>query len=283
MDAHKVKRIHFEITTKCNAHCPACARNNSGFGISKKLVLTDMSLNKFVEITKMFNSLEEVQLCGSLGDPIASSNFTDIIDYCISEKLKVDIHTNGSLKTKDWWSNLAERLYNTQHKIIFGIDGLEGVHELYRQGTNFNKIIENAKAFIDNKGHAEWQFILFKHNKHQVKECMQLSRQLGFKKFYTKNSIRIPNNGMARNYKTGESYLLERVNYSDVKEIKNSLQVSECLHVSTFSVYVNANGEINPCCFLTSTPFNGSTLYNEIITGNASEFCIQTCGGRNYK
>ena len=54
----------------------------------------------------------------------------------------------------------------------------------------FSKIIKNATAFISNGGHAEWAFLKFKHNEHQVETARQLSVELGFKKFSMKNTSR---------------------------------------------------------------------------------------------
>ena len=65
------------------------------------------------------------------------------------------------------------------------IDGLEDTHSYYRQGTNWKKIINNAKSFISSGGRAVWQFIPFAHNEHQIKSCIRLSQQLGFKEFKT--------------------------------------------------------------------------------------------------
>ena len=109
-------------------------------------------------------------MCGTLGDPIASKYIDELVSICVEKRFAIRIHTNGSLKTTKWWSELATELKEVDHAVIFGIDGLEDVHELHRQGTSFVKIIDNATAFIQAGGVAEWQFLLFTHNKHQAKD-----------------------------------------------------------------------------------------------------------------
>ena len=66
--------------------------------------------------------------------------------------------------------NLAS-IMRKPDKVIFAIDGLEDTNHLYRVNTNFNKIMENAKAFINAGGIARWDFIAFAHNEHQIEEA----------------------------------------------------------------------------------------------------------------
>ena len=61
----------------------------------------------------------------------------------------------------------------------FSIDGLEDTNHLYRQDVEWDKIMERAKKFIGAGGRAEWKFIIFRHNQHQVEEARSLSKELG--------------------------------------------------------------------------------------------------------
>ena len=274
----KILWLHAEITTKCNAHCPACARNNNGFGLREGLVLLDLSPIRFKEILDMLPNLQTVQLCGTYGDPISAKYIDQIINLIVHRKLELRIHTNGSLKTKNWWQKLAKKLEYTTHSVIFGIDGLEKVHEIYRQGTNFNKIIENAKSFISAGGNAEWQFLLFEHNKHQVKDCIRLSQQLGFKKFIPRNSIRIP--APAYNYKTGKPYEIKAEN-SFYEKLNNDTKIvtsEDCMHLNLQSIYINANGLITPCCYLRDWHYDTNNIDIEITSGKPNKTCQSLCG-----
>ena len=90
--------------------------------------------------------------------------------------------------------NLCEK-YRTgrEHsrlRVVWGIDGLEDTNHIYRVGAKWEKIINNAKAFIDAGGIASWQFIEFEHNKHQIEEAKQLAKELGFKEFRLVSSTR---------------------------------------------------------------------------------------------
>ena len=283
----KINHIHIELTTVCNAHCPACGRNNNGFGLKNNFKLQDLSFERFIEVCDMLPNLQTVQLCGSLGDPIAAKRIMDVVDEGIKRKYILRIHTNGGMKTTDWWKSLGEKLANSklEHTVIFGIDGLEDTHSIHRQGVSFQKVIDNAKSFIDAGGSAEWQFLLFKHNQHQVKDCMRLSQKMGFYKFYTRNSIRVPN--PARHYQTGEPYVIERAEEYKTMEsydmTEKTLEVKDCFHLSHNSIYMNASGFIGSCCYLTwihqvrGIEYEGNTLDEEITSGNASDNCKNFC------
>ena len=45
--------------------------------------------------------------------------------------------------------------------------------------------MENSKAFIEAGGNAEWQFIIFDYNEHQVEEAKNIAFDMGFKNFFT--------------------------------------------------------------------------------------------------
>ena len=274
----KITWLHAEITNKCNAWCPGCSRNNNGYGLKDGLRLTSLNPSRFIEILNLLPNLKTVQMCGTYGDPIASEFVQEIIDISIERNLRIRIHTNGSLKTADWWSNLAKKLTTAEHDVIFGLDGLEDTHSIYRQGTNFNKIINNAKAFIDSGGNAEWQFLLFKHNVHQVKDCIKMSQKLGFKKFTAKKSIRIPK--PARNYQTGEIYEIEPdTKFSEVHNNGEKILTSaDCMHLNLPSIYLNADGSLTPCCYLTDVDYNANMIDEEITQSNPNDRCKNLCG-----
>ena len=91
-----------------------------------------------------------------------------------------------------WWTELAEIL-NGYGKIDFGIDGLEDTNHLYRRGVKFDKAINNAQAFIQAGGKAQWNYIVFKHNEHQIESARMLSEIIGFEKILFRGTGRFLN------------------------------------------------------------------------------------------
>lgn len=247
-----IRLLHVESSTKCNAWCPACPRNKSGFGLIDGLIETDLSVDRFNQVIVQLPALEIVQLCGNLGDPIAGSNFLELVDICIDKKLKLQIHTNAGLRSKSWWTSLGEKLKDVPHDVWFGIDGIGSVHEIYRQGTDYNKVIENASAFIDAGGTATWQFIPYAHNQHQVMQALKTSQELKFKNFklvklFRKERVQV------KHWKTGEPFELEIADklapLIKKDNAKSQSEPESCMHLSIPSVYLDVNGHLSWCCY----------------------------------
>jgi len=180
-----INEFQLGITTYCNAGCPQCPRNILGGKLNPKLPLChlDADVIKKTFTDAIVKQTKQIFFCGSYGDPIVHPQFLDIVEDFRSKNhsLYIYIHTNGSAHKKDWWMSLAE-IIGQNGRIDFNIDGLADTNHLYRKNTHFEKIIENASAFISMGGIAEWNYIVFKHNEHQLKQAEDLSQSIGFKK-----------------------------------------------------------------------------------------------------
>ncbi len=190
----EIRRVHLEVTDKCNASCPMCARNINGGKLNPNLRLIEMSLSDAQKIFRpeFLNQLEFIQLCGNFGDPIAAKDTLEILQYfrSVNPKITLGIHTNGGLKSTDWWASLGGLLSQAGDYCKFGLDGLSDTNHIYRRNTNWDKIMANAKSFIEAGGIAHWEFLVFRHNEHQVEEARQLAEEMGFKAFYVKRTSR---------------------------------------------------------------------------------------------
>ena len=274
--------VHAEASSKCNAWCPACPRNDHGFGLAEGIVEQDLDPVKFELFISSIPALQGVQFCGNLGDPIAAACITELIDIAKKHAKKIQIHTNGSLRNTIWWRELAHQLIDIDHDVWFGIDGLAEVHEIYRQGTSFDKIIKNATEFINNGGFASWQFIPYKHNEHQIKDCLRLSQQLKFKKFRLAKLYRTQ--VLAKNYKTGKEFdLLPTESLRQLINIdrqKKTADINNCMHLSMPSIYISANGEISRCCYFSKVDAfqTASDLLGNIKLDLSDQKCIRNCG-----
>jgi hypothetical protein len=280
-----IKWLQVENTTKCNAWCPACARNNDGFGLFDKFIVQDLDSKSFETTLQLFPNLEVIQFCGTFGDFAAAKNVDEHISIAKKYAKKIQIHTHGGIRDTHWWEKLASELSSVEHDVWFALDGLKGVHEIYRQGTDFDKTIANAQAFISNGGSATWQFIPWAHNEHQIMACIKMSQTLGFKKFKFVKSVR--KNFQGRHWKTGEP--IEFRAWSQDKTfnkyevpIRNQVLEKDCMHLSLPSVYLNATGNLSVCCEFN---LNGQATTFEKLYDIKTELgtaprktCLQSCG-----
>lgn len=266
----ELESVHLEITNNCQAKCPMCSRNYHGNIENPNINLNDWTLEEFKLIfnKEVLLQIKNIYFCGNFGDPIINNDLAEMCKYAkkINPNLQIRIHTNGGARSKQWWNSLANTLPK-DHFVIFGIDGLEDTHSLYRIGTKYNQVIENAKAFIDAGGRAEWVFIKFKHNEHQVEEARNKAKELGFCLFTVKNSTRFldkefpvldKNRNILYNIEPPTTNQVSLITPDMIKNYKSWVNEStiECYVQNNKEVYIDAHKKVFPCCFLASTPYN---------------------------
>jgi hypothetical protein len=230
--------------------------------------------------------------CGTHGDPCVAENSLYAIDRIKSTTdATVEFYSNASMRNTDWWTNLGSFMnqkkpnhthYRKNDLAIFSIDGLSDTNHLYRKRTNFEKIIENAEAYIKAGGIARWDFIVFKHNEHQVDDAELLAKKLGFQQFRIRKTSRfdyspdgpdkwrvVDKNGNieyyleppSSKYRNQESIKWQQI--ADKKEYFNNVEI-DCLYKNKFKrIYVNSYAQIFPCCYISNDVFPGSNEIRE--------------------
>lgn len=277
--AEDVTSIHLEVTSRCNASCPMCARNVLGGKDNPNLPLTEISLDDFKTITQQGEFLKHTKkifLCGNYGDPVAARDTLKIFEFCreMNPAIRLGMNSNASARDARWWEQVGRLLSREGDYCKFSIDGLADTNHLYRRGTNFDKIITNAKAFIAAGGKAHWDFIVFKHNEHQIEEARQLADELGFERFSVKKTGRFFSNSKMAGKDAQEvhetdgslAYLIEK---PDNPEWQNAALAKEqdliarygsmdayldatpitCKTGAERSIYISAEGLVFPCCW----------------------------------
>jgi MoaA/NifB/PqqE/SkfB family radical SAM enzyme len=266
-----LKQIHLEITNNCQASCPMCNRNINGGIVNPLIKIKNWTIDDFKKVISLevLQQLNNYYFCGNFGDPILNNDLIKMCEYSNnhSPNTGIVIHTNGSARSSDWWKTLANALPKN-HRVVFALDGLYDTHQLYRIGTKFETILENAKTFIEAGGIAEWVFIKFKHNEHQVDEARFLSQQLGFKYFTLKNSSRFilePKINVMNKQKEITHFIEPAsdvpLKFIDKKIIDNYQQIVDksiisCKSKNDKEVYIDAHGDLFPCCWLASVPYS---------------------------
>lgn len=248
-----IKTIHLEITSKCQASCPMCVRNIQGSVDSPTLKISEITLDQFKEwfSIEFIKQLDKLYMCGNTGDPIIAKDTLIIFEYLrnINPLIELSMNTNGSARTQQFWEGLAAAKVNVR----FGIDGLKGSHELYRIGTDWVKVIDNAKSFINAGGNATWDMLVFEHNEHEIEICQSLSKDLGFKNFIVKHTSRFQNDSLTVLNKNGtvSHVLLPSIKSKQITEkLTNQESTINCKVKEPGSLYISAEGNVAPCCWL---------------------------------
>ena len=291
-----MKQLHVEASTYCNARCPLCPRSLYGYKVEGVYPEVHLSVEKFREALERFPHREYVYFNGHLGDPMMNPNIVKLVELT---KCRTSVTTNGSVGTKESWQALAKLDIEGR----FSIDGLQDTNHLYRQDVQWNKIMDRVKWFIDAGGYAAWKWIPFDHNNHQEEETRALAMSLGFKEFNVEDHSRSYGPALDRKGNITHWILpldgsMKPGNYdvpAGIKRYKETHQNFtpedkvydiQCEHLIMKDTYINAKGEVSPCCYhgydMPERPVVLVEDHHKLMatwkTKKCNPVCAMTCG-----
>lgn len=267
-------QLHWELTDICNLKCPMCPRTDfkNRCRPVKAVRFTQVTLD---DVRKWFPSeflkrLERIDFCGNFGDPCMAREFYEICELLITRYgIRLMASTNGSMRKPQWWEKLGRLFAGTPGKLEFHVDGLRDTNHLYRIGAEWDAIEANARAFIAAGGRAEWHFILFQHNQHQLAEAQALARRLGFDAFVPTVTGRFPQGDcFSFQHPDGDWRTLEKatLNFQDRSGIGpvdnpgfSHLSETEahrniaCKAMRKNRFFLDAAGNLAPCCWISGS------------------------------
>lgn len=268
----KATKVHIEPTNRCNAFCSTCTRTNNPLVQNH---LSDLTLKDIQTAfdDEALSNLKAIKWCGNLGDPILCDDLIPMHEWFQEKVPNIQFwtHTNGGIQTKEWWVKLG-KIYskNKDSVVMFHIDGLEDTNHIYREGVKFNKIIENAKAFMEAGGKAYWVFIPFGHNEHQIEEAEEYSKQTGFNKFIVKLTSRYAAKVFFYRDRKGVNKKLypptdSTFHWHDEREDDGPIICSAKLKEE---IFLDSWGNITPCCWTGSFNARPDDEFKNTITSN---------------
>ena len=290
-----LKEIEIGISGRCNAGCVDCERwsiiDNNKLFVNKN----NPALNKIIdrktlyETFKQAKKLEQVLMIGTTGDPLSHPEHDLVCQDLVSlyPKIKIIMHTNGSLGKPEVWQNIA-KIKNVT--VEFAIDGLEETNHIYRRNVKWESVMKNVKLFIAEGGKAEWKYVAFPHNRYQIPRARKMAEDLGFQNFnlvsrhsptgwmdklilqQSKNkNPKIPHQGKTKvtvDYKDklqqNLDKFIEQGGFIEPECASNyyiSQKPNQFLkNNTTTKIFIEADGSVWPCCFIAVLEFYSNNL-----------------------
>lgn len=240
--------ISFEPTTSCNLRCPECPSGLRAFTRPTGMLQKDFFRETIDQLHKELLYL----VFYFQGEPYLNPNFLDMVQYAGSKKIYTATSTNAHYLND---ANAKRTIESGLDRLIISIDGTtQETYQQYRVGGKLEKVIEGAKNIVKWKKELNsktpfviFQFLVVKHNEHQVEEVKQLAKEIGaddvwFKTAQVYDYKNDPNNliptieKFSRYRKQGDSY-----------EFKGNLQ-NQCWRLWHDPV-ITWDGLVAPCCF----------------------------------
>ena len=245
--------INSEPTNTCMLHCPFCPTGKSN---SRKNGYADPKI--FENVIHELAPYTYLITFHGWGEPLLHKDLPGLIDLAHRHRICTVLTTNGLLLNKETAKNL---ICSKLDIVYISIDGAtEETYRQYRVGGSLKKVLSNIENLVALKKEKkstipfiEWQFIVFRHNQHEIKKAKKLAKKLGidsivFLPAYTEDPAYEPSDPQFR-----------------LPQFSPLTKPSDCKHLwSTLSVHWD--GTVVPCC----NDYTGNTTY-----GNAKQFSMK--------
>jgi len=170
-----------EPTNICNLACPLCFVGSGKVGRKKMY----MSIDKFNRVIDDLSPYLFHAFLYHQGEPLFHKKIIEFIRYAHDANIATTICSNLSFALDD--ALIEDIIKSGLDTIVISIDGTDSeTYQQYRVGGDYEKVFKNLSKFVEIKKrlklktpHIEWQFIVMKHNEHQIEQAKSLARQIG--------------------------------------------------------------------------------------------------------
>jgi radical SAM protein with 4Fe4S-binding SPASM domain len=240
--------ISIEPTTACNLGCPECPSGLKMFsrntGNLKKEEL-EVWLNELAPFTTMINYYFQ-------GEPFIHPEFTDLVKMAAGKGYYTSTSTNAHFIDDH---TAAEIVDCGLDRLIISIDGItQDVYEQYRIHGKLNKVLDGTRRVVaakkargSRKPFLIFQFLVVRHNEHQIEDVKRLAKDLGVDEVRFKTA-------QVYDYQNGNPLIPLNENYSRYRklsdgtyEVRNKLE-NHCWRLWSGAV-ITWDGKVVPCCF----------------------------------
>jgi len=243
--------LMMEPTNFCNLHCPLCPTGNGSLKRAKGY----MPFSSFEKVIDEIGDYLINLTLWNFGEPMLNKDIFNMINCAKKKKIFIRMSTNGHFLTQE---NNKALITSRLDDLIISLDGAsQETLSKYRVGANFDTIIKGIAALVEEKRKQkskypfiEIQFILMKHNEHEIDKIKKIAKNIGVDKLTLKTvSLEIENTKEER--EKMKNYLPTKEKYSRYKDddkLKAKRVGNNCIRLWLSSV-VNWNGEVVPCCY----------------------------------
>ena len=255
--------ISFEPTTSCNLRCPECPSGLREFTRPTGMLQKDFFTQTIDDISKELLYL----IFYFQGEPYLNTSFLDMVKYASDKGLYTATSTNAHYLTDAAAKKTVE---SGLDRLIISIDGTtQEAYKQYRVGGNLDKVIEGAKNIVKWKKELNsktpfvfFQFLVVKHNEHQIEDIKRLAKEIGvdqvrFKSAQVYDYENDPNNLIPVN----EKYSRYKRNADGSFKAKNKF-ANSCRRLWSANV-ITWDGLVVPCCFDKDAMHRLGNLKNE--------------------
>ena len=241
--------VAFEPTTSCNLRCPECPSGLRAFTRPTGMLENDFFKATINDIAKDIAYL----IFYFQGEPYLNPSFLDMVQYAHQKKVYTATSTNAHYLTD---ANAKRTVESGLDRLIISIDGTtQAVYEQYRVGGKLAKVLEGATNIVRWKKELKsktpfiiFQFLVVRHNEHQMDEVKKLAADIGVDQVRFKTAqVYDFENDPNQLIPTNKKYSRYRKAANGTMEFKGALK-NNCWRLHHAPV-ITWDGLVVPCCF----------------------------------
>lgn len=230
-----------DTTSICNLECVFCPTGQHRNSRQSCIMLKDKAL----KIIEKFSNYLKYMLLFNWGEPLLNPDIVEIIRAAKKYNIGVSLSSNLNIDLSE--EKVIELITSGLDYFICSIDGTtQETYEIYRKKGSFDKAFNNLKFLIQTKKKLklenpfiEWQFLVFKHNEHELEKAEQLAKEIGVDKI-----------NFAKPWCPQEwvSTIDKYSNYNLDNGKKEYKPKDNYCNWLWNAIVINANGSVSPCC-----------------------------------
>jgi radical SAM protein with 4Fe4S-binding SPASM domain len=239
--------LTIEPTNQCNLHCPLCTTG------SEEMERADgrMSLQTFEKIIQHMGKDIFFMLIYHQGEPYMNKNFFNFVEIAKQNNIYVTTSTNGHYFTDQ---NIKKTLDCGLDSMIVSLDGTtQESYEKYRVGGQLERVLDGTAGLIAEKKRLNMQtpnvalqFLVMKHNEHEIPKVKKIAEQLEVDRLLIKN-IEVRSLSEARDWLPSDNKF-RRYDFDGNKYSVKGNDKKSCTR-PWLSTLINWDGTYVPCCF----------------------------------
>jgi len=178
------------------------------------------------------------------------------------------------IKTKE---DAQDIVYSGLSELVVSLDGVTPeTYVQYRVGGDFDRVLNGIRLLVEAKHECKaenplihLQFIIMKHNEHEIETARKLARDLGVDRLSLKTAQVYTESDAQTFLPSDEKF--SRYDYNAEQLSTKSKIKNTCRHL-WYSTVINWDGAVSPCCFDKDVHYGlGDTLndqtFDQIWTG----------------
>jgi len=203
------------------------------------------------------------------GEPMLNPHFTEMVQQARKQNIFVSTSTNGHFLTD---KNVDEIIKSGLNHLVISLDGLDQqTYEQYRVQGNFETVIEGIhrlvaarKALSADHPFIELQFLVMRHNEHQLGQVSEFARNAGVDKLSLKTA-------QVYNFKNESSVIPTLESKSRYRQMPDgswvlAKKINNRCHRIWSSIVVTWDGNVVPCCYDKNADHQTGNLLEEPLS-----------------